>query len=307
MTTTLYVGGHVYSTADPFATAIVTEDDHVAWLGSDGAALAHRADVDEIVELDGALVTPAFVDAHVHTTSTGLTLTGLDLSAAPGVDELLDQVEAYCRQARGGVILGHGWDESAWPEQRVPTRQEIDRASYGSAVYLSRIDVHSCLASSALIAVAPDAKQQTGFDDNGWLKQQAHHTVRAAAFESVTAGQQRAAQRTARQEAASLGIGMLHELGGPDISGPDDFIALLKLAAEEPGPEIVGYWGEGVGPSAALKLGARGAAGDLFIDGAIGSRTALLREPYRDEATVGAQYLTVAEIRDHIIACSVEG
>ena len=36
--------------------------------------------VDEVIELDGALVTPAFVDAHVHTTSTGLLLTGLDLS-----------------------------------------------------------------------------------------------------------------------------------------------------------------------------------------------------------------------------------
>ncbi|MEO8330506.1 MAG: amidohydrolase family protein, partial [Candidatus Nanopelagicales bacterium] len=141
----------------------------------------------------------------------------------------------------------------------------------------------------------------------GWLKQQAHHTVRAAAFESITSRQRTAAQRVARERAASLGIGMMHELGGPDISGRDDFAELMTLARDESGPEVVGYWGEGGGATQALSLGAHGAAGDLFVDGAIGSRTALLRQPYTDNSTTGAQYLSAAEIRDHVAACSVEG
>jgi predicted amidohydrolase YtcJ len=109
------------------------------------------------------------------------------------------------------------------------------------------------------------------------------------------------------QHALSLGIGTIHELGGPQISGPADFTELLSLEDARK-PRIVGYWGEGIGPDAALNLKATGAAGDYFVDGAIGSRTALLVEPYADdEHTLGAQYLTAEQLRDHITACSVRG
>ena len=47
-------------------------------------------------------------------------------------------------------MLGHGWDERDWPERRAPTMAELDRASYGGSVYLSRVDVHSAVASTAL-------------------------------------------------------------------------------------------------------------------------------------------------------------
>ncbi|MFD9977456.1 amidohydrolase family protein, partial [Streptomyces sp. NPDC059017] len=81
--TVLLRGGEVHSPADPFATAMVVERGHIAWVGSEGAADAFAPGVDEVIDLEGALVTPAFVDAHVHTTATGLALTGLDLSCAP--------------------------------------------------------------------------------------------------------------------------------------------------------------------------------------------------------------------------------
>ena len=55
-------------------------------------------------------------------------------------------------------MLGHGWDETAWPEHRPPTRQELDRASYGGVVYLSRVDVHSAVVSSALLAAVPEVR-----------------------------------------------------------------------------------------------------------------------------------------------------
>src|SRR5579859_2320205 len=81
-------GGTVHSPEDPFATAMLVEDGRVAWLGSDSAAdVAHRDSVDEVVELRGALVTPAFVDAHVHLTSTGLALAGLDLQGTRSLTE----------------------------------------------------------------------------------------------------------------------------------------------------------------------------------------------------------------------------
>ncbi|MEU7168974.1 amidohydrolase family protein, partial [Streptomyces morookaense] len=80
--TVLLRNGTVHSPADPFATAMVVERGSVAWVGSEGAADSFADGVDEVVDLDGALVTPAFTDAHVHTTATGLALTGLDLTGA---------------------------------------------------------------------------------------------------------------------------------------------------------------------------------------------------------------------------------
>lgn len=307
MATTLYRGGHVHSPVDPFATALVVDGEAVAWVGQDGAADQHRDGVDEVVELDGALVTPAFVDAHVHTTSTGLHLTGLDLTGTRSLAETLDKLEAHARRLRGGVVLGHGWDETRWPEGRAPSREELDRASYGGVVYLSRVDVHSCVASSALLAIAPEAATVDGYAPDGWLSRQAHHVVRRIALDTVTVDQRREAQRTALHRATSLGIGMVHELGGPEISSPDDFTDLLTTVGPDSGVEVVGYWGEGGGPDVAVSLGARGAAGDHFVDGAIGSRTALLREPYADAETRGASYTDAATIRDHVAACSSAG
>ncbi|MCZ4514482.1 amidohydrolase family protein, partial [Streptomyces sp. ActVer] len=93
--TVLLRGGEVHSPADPFATAMVVERGQVAWVGSEGAADAFADGVDEVVDLEGALVTPAFTDAHVHTTATGLALTGLDLSAARTLTEAMALVREF--------------------------------------------------------------------------------------------------------------------------------------------------------------------------------------------------------------------
>jgi predicted amidohydrolase YtcJ len=301
-------GGHIYSPADPFATAMLVDGDTVAWLGEDGAADAHRDTADVVVDLQGALVTPAFVDAHVHATSTGLALTGLDLTGTDSLAETLDRVARYCRSNRGHNVLGHGWDETRWPEGRAPSRQELDRASFGGVVYLTRIDVHSAVASSALLAALPEIAGLDGYDESGLLSREAHHAARGVALETISTGQRRDVQRATRRRAAELGIGFMHELGGPDISGENDFRSILALARDEPGPDVVGYWGELGGIDAARELGARGAAGDLFVDGAIGSRTAKLREPYSDDPTTrGAAYLEPDQVADHVVACTRAG
>jgi predicted amidohydrolase YtcJ len=306
MTTTLYLGGRLHVPGRPDATALLDDAGLIGWVGTDTEASRHMEAVDHVVHLGRRFVTPAFVDAHVHTTSAGLALTGLDLSRATSLREALDLVERSARERRGAVVLGHGWDESTWPERRPPTRSELDRASYGGVVYLSRIDVHSCVVSSALLAAVPEAAALAGYHPDGWLRQEAHHPVRAAAFAALPPSQAAAARRATREHAASLGIGSFHELGGPDINGPDDFAAVLQQAEQEPGPRVIGYWGAlgDAGIAQAKALGARGAAGDLFVDGAIGSRTAHLSEPYADADTRGAQYLTTEQIRDHVISCT---
>ncbi|MFI6156768.1 amidohydrolase [Kitasatospora sp. NPDC051170] len=306
--TVLLRGGAVYSPADPFATAMLVEGEHVAWVGSDGAAEAYAATADEIVELDGALVTPAFVDAHVHATATGLALTGLDLTGTPSLAAALAAVTAFVdAQGADGVLIGHGWDETAWPEGRPPTLAELDAAARGAALYLSRTDVHSALATTALRTLTEGLTERPGHDAEGPLTKDAHHAVRRTALAHLTPGQRRHAQAATLARAAELGIGALHECAGPEISSEQDLTALLALAAEGEGPEVFGYWGELGAADTARRLGAVGAGGDLFVDGALGSHTACLHTPYTDADHTGTAYLSAEQIADHVAACTEAG
>jgi predicted amidohydrolase YtcJ len=297
----------IHPDTPPLPTAMFINGHEIAWIGSDVDAQRYLADADEHVPLGGAVVTPGFVDAHVHATSTGLTLAGLDLTRANSLIEALALVEAAARSARGAPLLGHGWDETRWPEGRPPTSTEVDRASYGSLVYLSRIDVHSAVVSSALIAEVPAARELDGFGADGVMSRAAHHAYREVALRLIGNAQQEQAHRLTRNRAASLGIVSLHEMAGPAISSAQDLRSLLKMSEEEPGPLVYGYWGElaeSGGVEQAMEIGAVGAAGDLFIDGAIGSRTACLRHAYLDsQDSSGAQYLTEEQVRDHVAVC----
>ncbi|MER6751231.1 amidohydrolase [Streptomyces sp. PDY-4] len=301
--TVLLRRGEVHSPADPFATAMVVERGQVAWVGSEGAADAFADGADEVIDLDGALVTPAFTDAHVHTTATGLALTGLDLSAAPSLEAALARVREFAAaRPEDRVLLGHGWDAARWPGGRPPTRAELDEATGGRPLYLSRIDVHSAVVTTALLDLVGGG---TGREDRP-LTGDAHHAVRAAALAAVTPAQRTGAQRAALAHAASLGIGTVHECGGPEISSEDDFTGLLRLAVEETGPRVVGYWAE-QDVAKAKELGALGAAGDLFADGALGSHTACLHEPYADAGHTGTAHLDAAAVAAHVVACTEAG
>jgi predicted amidohydrolase YtcJ len=310
--TTLLRGGRVLTPADPHATALLVSGDRVARVGRESAAdrLADRAD--ETVDLDGALVTPAFSDAHVHATSTGLALTGLDLTTAQSPADCLARVRAHAAaRPADRVLLGHGWDAGRWPGGRPPTRAELDDPPGGRPLYLSRIDVHSAVVTTALLDLVPGIGRRAGYAADAPLTRDAHHAARAAALGAVTPLQRTEAQRAALREAASHGIGAVHECGGPEISGEEDLAGLLELARSEPGPRVIGYWGEQVtcekDAAKVRELGARGAAGDLFADGSLGSHTACLHTPYADAGHTGAAHLDAAGIAAHVIACTEAG
>jgi len=302
MTTTLLLNGRVHSPAMPDATAMAVRDGLVAWLGSDDVAQAQFPDA-TVVDLDGSFVAPAFVDSHVHVTATGLTRTGLDLRQATSLRHCLDLLTDFARTHTDGAIWAHGWDETRWPERAAPTTGDVDAAVGGRLAYLSRIDVHSAVASSAL-------RRTAGIADGELLIADAHHRARAAARAGLSPAQRAAARGAALDAAAAAGIVAVHECAGPDIAGLDDW---HELRAFEHGVAVVGYWGEAVDTAEAARslidtTGAHGLAGDLFVDGAIGSRTAWLHESYADaDCTTGNRYLDTEAITSHLAACTEAG
>jgi predicted amidohydrolase YtcJ len=261
--------------------------------------------------LEGLVITPAFVDAHVHATATGLLVDGLDLAGCPSPEALLDAVATRAAARPGALIWGHGWQELGWAA--VPCRAALDRAAAGCPVYLSRVDVHSALVSSALVGRAPGAVAAAGWSE-GPLTADAHHQVRRAALAAVDTATRNAAQHAFLRAAATVGIGVVHECAGPDISSVEDLAALVQRAGtDSSAPRVVPYWGAAVTTAEQARqllaaTGAHGLAGDLFVDGSLGSRTAALRRPYTDAPDcVGHPYLDAEQIGAHVAACTLAG
>ena len=286
---------------------MAVRDGVVAWLGSDDVGLKQFPDA-ELIDLDGAFVAPAFVDSHVHLTATGLRITGLDLSAATDATHCMRLVAEHLAAHPGRPVWGHGWDDTAWPQP--PTTADLDDVAGTVPVYLARVDVHSAVASSALRQRVSGLSAVDGFHPDAPLTAAAHHLVRAEARCLLTPAQRDEARRAALDHAAAAGIVAVHECAGPDIGGTQDWDELRGIAH---GVEVVGYWGEAVSTAAQARAlieqtGARGLAGDLFVDGALGSRTAWLCEPYADAPhSTGNNHLDAETITRHLFACTEAG
>jgi hypothetical protein len=306
----VYRGGFIRTPSVPGATALCVEGDTITWLGHDDNLSGYLPGADEIVDLRGRLVTPAFVDAHVHLSQTGLRLASLDLSDAASREAVLDALAARARQDPAAVILGFGWDETAWPDPRPPTLDELDRAAPQRPVYLARVDVHSALVSSGLVARAPAITTAPGWDGTGRVERDAHHLARDTAHALITRSQRESAIHAALDAAGAAGLGCVHEMAAPHLN-PEDDLALLAQPRTRPTVEVVTYWGEHAssrGVERAQRLGCAGAAGDLCVDGALGSHTAALDKPYDDRPDhTGYLYLDVDQIAEHVVACTRAG
>jgi predicted amidohydrolase YtcJ len=158
----ILLGGRVLTATGEPASAVVVRDQRIVYIGDDAGARGFAPGEAEI-DLAGRLLTPAFVDAHLHAIQTGQVMLGIDLHGVPSREGMLEQVSAYAAahpQAR--VLVGQGWDERAWPDPTPPTRAELDEVVGDRCAYLARVDVHSAIVSTALLDELPDVSQADG-------------------------------------------------------------------------------------------------------------------------------------------------
>ena len=304
MSTTLLRGGRIYLGVDRPATAMAIEDGRIVWTGTDPHAYAGA---DEVIELDGAWVAPAFVDAHVHVVQTGDQLSGLDLAGTTTRAEALDRLARHAADHPIGLIHGTGWDETTWPDRQHPTADDLERSAPDRLVHLRRIDGHSGIVSRPLLDLVDGIEALPGYSPDGRLERDAKKAVNDLIFELMGPDERLANARAALRRMASLGIAAFHEMAAPHI-GPDWEIALVRQAADETGLHGTYYWGEHLAFDALDRLGVSGLAGDLNADGALGSRTAALSTPYDDApGQCGHAYLDPDQIAAHVIGCTERG
>ncbi len=278
---TLYVGRALTDLGgvDPTHRAVLVEGDTITWTGADPAAAPGTP---QVVDLGEVWLTPGFVDAHVHSTATGLLASGLDLTACGSAAAVIAAVRTHAAAHDQPVIHGSGWDDLGWPEGRPPTADELAEAAPGRMVVLTRIDGHSCLVDRTtlqrldLTGVEGDVvRDRSG--PTGWLLEEAGARAQRAMTDALSPRAVDGARAAACQRAIDLGITSVHEMGIPGLGSLEDAMAWATggwpitvhtyWAAIDPVPQTL--------PDGPLRPG-----GDLFLDGSIGSCTAATHVPY---------------------------
>jgi predicted amidohydrolase YtcJ len=301
----ILAGGVVRSGHDGWRPheALALAGGRVAAAGSraDVAALAGPAT--EELDLGGGCALPGLTDAHVHIFGYGLSLELLPAGEAGSLEELGAMVGAAAAEAPGdGWIVGHGWDHERWPGRRMPDRRDLDAASGGRPVYLTRTCSHIAVASSAALAragVSRDMPDPPGGvidrgpdgEPTGVLRETALPLVGRLIPPPGPSDRARLLARALRQ-CLSLGITQVQT---DDLGIAGGLEAGLDLFRSVAGPGGVPVRITLMLPIDLFALAQREGMGTgwgdewlrighvkVFADGSLGGRTAALREPYSD-------------------------
>ena len=163
-------GGTIYSGVGDSHTnnAVLVKDGKIVEIAEPLACNNFSAETTKIVHLDGAFLYPGFVDGHGHFLGIGLRELTLNLEGTRSIKELQDKLaQEVAKTPEGTTIFGRGWIETHWPENRFPTKEDLDTVAPNHIVILERADGHAIVINSnALRAVniSKDTKPPFGGD-----------------------------------------------------------------------------------------------------------------------------------------------
>ena len=272
---TVFTGGRVRRLpGGAIADWLLIEGAQVVGIGTGDTPGADRT-----IELDGAWLLPAFCDAHVHLPATGLYATGLDFRSERSADAIVAAFGARA-EATEGVLFGGNFED---PLDRPLTRHDFDRAIGERPALLARADMHSCIVSTALLDRL-DVEGLEGVDRDGsgeptgYLREKAASEAWTWFDRSMTSEQQTAAVHAAVEAAYAKGVASVHEMFVVEWRGWPSLGVFLEAVADV-AMKVVTYCGTDQ-VSRVKRMGFPRIGGDFFLDGAFGSHTAWLSEPY---------------------------
>jgi predicted amidohydrolase YtcJ len=284
----------------PTAKAIAVAGDRIVALG-DGDTLRDALGAGgQAIELGGRTVVPGMIDAHLHFLSYSLRLDLVQIHELPSLEETLQQVAERALVSEPGTwIRGGGWNCNLWGDGAFPTRHDLDRVVPDHPVALSSKDGHSLWANTRALELAgvnadtPDVAGGSIFRDaagepTGILQENAIGLVRQAIPEP-TRDEMLDACKRGLARANRVGLTGVH-----DCEGADALSVFQELARRhELTLRVLAHIPEGT-IDEAIKVGLCDGFGDewvriagikAFSDGALGSRSAWMIEPYEDDPT----------------------
>jgi len=287
----------------PRASAVAVALGHIVAVGNDEEVKCIANSNTKFIDLEGRLGLPGMTDSHFHYYEWALGRRNLTLADVKSFQELIDRVALAVKEtSQGSWILGQGWNESDWSENRMPTRDDLDVVALSHPVALWRCDLHLVVINSRALELVginektPDPPEGVIGRDasgrpNGILRELAVNLVEAA-IPGLCEDEIVDAMRDGITVLHSLGITGVHDIrpmGG--MEGAIAFRAWQRL--KEAGELNLRCWVSipGERMDEAIKLGLKTGFGDdclrighlkFFADGGMGARTAWMIEPYLD-------------------------
>jgi predicted amidohydrolase YtcJ len=291
--------GHVWTVDHdhPQAEAIAIHGSHILAVGSDAEIAKWIGPTTKKIDAQGKTVLPGFIDAHVHFSSGGGEISGVQLRDATTPKEFARRIAEHAKKLPSGEwMLGGTWDHELWGGTPLPLHDWIDATTADTPVFVSRYDGHMALANALalrLAGITRETKDPPGGsivrdkDGNptGLLKDAAMGLV----YRVIPAPSEEQLLRmihAGMAEARRFGVTSVH-----DISSTEDVRAYQILAARgeltlriyciTPLPQWQGPATAGIRAGFGndwIHLGALKG----FADGSLGSTTALFEQPFND-------------------------
>lgn len=294
----LVFNAKIYTVDESFsiAEAMVIDDGKILELGN-SRKLMDKYDIGERFDAGGKFIYPGFIDAHCHFYGYGKNLFRVDLRGTSSYGEVLERLEKWHQEFPDRWIIGRGWDQNDWDEKTFPNKRKLDELYPETPVILQRIDGHAVLANSVALEKAginantqiPGGIVETfpgTAETSGILIDNAADLI-LSKIPASTRQQQIEALLDAQGNCFAVGLTTVSDAGlDRDIIELMDSLhqtGLLKMriyAMVSAFPENLDYY-LAVGPSKTELLNVR--SFKFYGDGALGSRGALLLEPYADK------------------------
>ncbi len=319
---TAIVNGKVYVERGNFAQALLIEDGIIRLVGTNEEVLAAAPAGTQQYDAQGHTIVPGFNDSHQHLAMVGSMLEDIQLLGASSIREVKRIAREYIAKrqpAPGTVLHGMGWNQDYFTdEHRLLTRQDLDDISTEYPIILERACGHILTANTAALeraGITPQTQPVEGgafdFDENGELTGVIRENACQQVLSIRAARTQESIQqtlRTAMAHAAECGVTSVQTMDLRPADWRETLEAYNAIQAENPTLRVYHQCNFMTPESFQefLDAGHRTGEGNafnkigplkLFVDGSLGARTALMRQPYQDDpSTTGIATLTPEQL-----------
>jgi predicted amidohydrolase YtcJ len=290
--------GIVYTVNDSFSIeeAIVIRSGKILAVGK-SADLSKLYKAEKEIDLEGKAVFPGFIDPHCHFYSYGLTLQQADLTGTSSVTQVIEILKMHRNKMSATWLLGRGWDQNDWNDKQFPHKSMLDKVFPDIPVYLVRIDGHAAFVNSKALEIA--GIQAPSHVEGGEILADDHGPTGILIDNAMSLVQKFVPDATLQEKCKALSQAEKNcfAVGLTTISdaGLDKEEVLLIDSLQHAGklsmriyamlnPTIANirqFINHGIYQTDRLHVRSI----KLFADGALGSRGALLIEPYSDDPT----------------------